>query len=175
MISKNTKHLFLIIFLVSNSFLYSQDTISKISFNGGLKYSIFTSNSNFSAQILDAFIGYKMKNKFTIGLKTGIFQKLNYTDNSFINYPFSGIAINYRIFENTKNKKIGFEPYASYNLTINSSPTNNNDDFDFLDFGVNIVVPKIPYFYSGTGFIYNLYKDDESIKFLWYVSFGLRF
>ena len=168
-------------FIVFSNSLYAQDSIpkffSQITFSGGVKQSIITNNNDYRIQVLDAYIGYKFKKKTSIDLNTGVYQQLNYIDNSFVNYSFYGIAIKYLMFETNKSKlkKIGIELYTSYNFAINTSSTNNNDDFNFYDIGVNVIVPKTPYFYSGTGIMQNFYADNRNSLFVWYISFGLRF
>jgi hypothetical protein len=178
---KSKKIILIFIYVLLGSIVNAQDSIpqflSKISFSGGVKKSIITNNNDYRVQTLNAYIGYKFKNKISIGFNIGAYQQLNYTNKSFADYSFSGIAIKYLMFETRKNnkKKIGFEPYASYNFAVKTSSPGNEDDFNFYDIGVNVVVPKIPYFYSGTGIMQNFYSDNRNSLFVWYIAFGLRF
>ena len=161
----------IIVFFFMSLSLQAQDSIpkifTKISFSGGLKEFIVTNNSNFDGRVLDFYLAYKLKNKLSIGLNTGIYYLHNNLNSNLTQYSTFGVGFKYLMFEKEKNKqkKIGFAPYVCYNFASNISSDIDNDSFSYYDIGVNIVVPKTPYFYAGTGVMKNFITITE-IAFL---------
>ncbi|MCF8360905.1 MAG: hypothetical protein K9H26_19305 [Prolixibacteraceae bacterium] len=176
---KIRKIILAMLFCINGSFVYPQDAKSRIfdRFTGNMSFkeTLITSSPKQHSQILDFYLGYKFKNKFSIGVCTGSNYQLNYADNSFEYFTLMGIGIKYLLFELDKNrgKGIGVEPYVFLTRAVGSADDLENY-FTYYDIGINFIATKMPYFYGGTGIMQNFYSLEKKNIFCWYISFGLR-
>ena len=136
----------------------------------GFKGTSITSDNIHSALIVNWDVGYKFKNKLSVGFNMESFFLMNDKENSFDNYGLLGFGIKYLIFESERNKDktLSFEPY------INVFPNINSSDFSCYDIGVNFVMPKKSYCFFGTGVMLNDYENGRKNFYSWYLSLGLR-
>jgi hypothetical protein len=176
---KLIKKILVIVFCINGTFVYPQDAkpriFDRLTANIGFKETLITSSSKQQSQILDFYLGYKFKNKFSVGVCTGSNYQLSYSNNSFEYFTLMGIGMKYLLFELDKNrgKGIGFEPYVF--LTRAVGPADDLENyFTYYDIGINFIVPEMPYFYGGTGIMQNFYNLEKKNLFCWYISFGLR-
>jgi len=164
-------------FLAICNLLCAQDSIpkilSKIALSINYKESVLISGNDFKTQSRDFFMGYKIKNKFIIGISSGNYTQFNADTKEFNNYNQFGVGFKYQfLFEKRYlNKKFVVEPFLNINDAISNV---DEDNFYSYDIGVNIIYPKAPYFYFGTGIMQNFYNSNIDNLFSWYFSFGIR-
>lgn len=81
------------------------------------------SNDNInSVHIIDWSLGYKLRNKISIGVNMDDYYLFNYSNHSYVNYTLFGVDIKYVLFDLAKNKHkpISFEPYFIFFPDIHS-------------------------------------------------------
>jgi len=160
------------VFLCSIVFAQNEkyNLLNHITGSVGFKGTPFSSDNIHSTHIVDWSVGYKFKNKLSVGFNMENYLLMNNQENNFETHGLLGMGIKYLMFEleRNKDKTLSFEPYFSY------FPDMKTNNLTVYDFGFNFVMPKRPYCFFGTGVMLNVLEEEGKNFYSWYFSLGLR-
>jgi hypothetical protein len=169
------KRIMLITFcVVLSTITYAQkekyNLLNHITGSVGFKGTPVVSDNIHFTHIVDWSVGYKLKNKLSIGFNMENYLLMNQSEKKYENYGLLGFGIKYLMFEleRNKDKTLSFEPY------FNFFPDMNTNYLTVYDLGFNFVMPKRSYCFFGTGVMLNVLEKEAENFYSWYFSLGLR-